>query len=68
MGAASQPVEVSSLSMASTGSGGYNLQKYRLGVEAVFSSEKSRLLVEVVVWNQRSSESGWAKVSLDCHK
>lgn len=67
-GAASQPMEVCSLFMASTRSSGCKSQKFRLGVEAVFSSEKRRLPMEAVVWHQRSSEPGWAKVSLDCHK
>lgn len=48
-GAASQHVEVFSWSIASTmRSSGRKLQKFRLGVEAVFSSEKSRLPREAV--------------------
>lgn len=43
-------------------------QKFRWGVEAVFSSEKSRLPMEAVVWHQRSSEPGCAKIRLDCHR
>lgn len=46
-------MEVPSLSMASTGSSGCKSQKVRLGVEAVFFSEKSRLPTEAVVWHQR---------------
>lgn len=38
--------------------GGCKSQKFRWGVEAVFSSEKSRLPVEAVVWHQTSSEPG----------
>lgn len=48
-GAASQYVEVLSWTIASTvRTGGRKLQKFRLGFEVVFSSEKSRLLREVV--------------------
>lgn len=68
MGAASSPMDMSSLSMASTGSSVCKSQKFRLGVEAVFFSGKSRLPMEAVVWHQRSSEPGWAKVSLDCYR
>lgn len=58
MGAASSPMDMSSLSMASTGSSVCKSQKFRLGVEAVFFSGKSRLPMEAVVWHQRSSEPG----------
>lgn len=68
MRAASRPMEVSSLSKAGTGSSGCKLQKFMLGVKAIFSSEKSRLPMEAMVRHQRSSEPGWAKVSLDCHR
>lgn len=48
-GAASQHVEVLSWTIASTvRTSGRKLQKLRLGVEAVFPSEKSRLPREVV--------------------
>lgn len=43
-GAASCPMDMSSLSMASTGSSGCKSENFRLGVEAVFSGE-SRLSV-----------------------
>lgn len=48
-GAASQHVEAFSGSIASTArSSGRKLQKFRLGVKAVFSREKSRLPREAV--------------------
>lgn len=69
-GAASQHIRAFSQSTTSMmRSNEHKLQKFGLGVKAVFSSEKSRLPREAVEFGHGgSSEPDWAKLCLDCHR